>query len=59
MIVSRLSFAFAFAGVSCLPCAAADDLAQINRSIHKEPVYQTTEPKYCLLVFGPEATTRV
>jgi hypothetical protein len=38
--------------------AAAADLAQIDRTIRKEPTYQT-KPKYCLLVFGPEAKTRV
>jgi len=36
----------------------AADLAKIDRAIAKEPVYKT-EPKYCLLVFGPEAKTRV
>src|SRR5262245_61047924 len=34
------------------------DLAQIDRTIAKEPKYQS-KPKYCLLVFGPEAKTRV
>src|SRR5437016_4869390 len=33
------------------------DLTKIDRSIAKEPVYQT-KPKYCLLVFGPEAKFR-
>jgi hypothetical protein len=36
----------------------AVDLSKIDRSIAKEPVYKST-PKYCLLVFGPEAKTRV
>ena len=39
--------------------AAAVDLAKIDRSIRKEPVYQSKEPQYCLLVFGPEAKVRV
>jgi hypothetical protein len=30
------------------------DLSNINRTIHKEPVYRTKSPKYCLLVFGTE-----
>src|SRR5438552_416537 len=31
---------------------------QIERKITKEPAYKS-KPKYCLLVFGPEAKTRV
>ena len=34
------------------------DLTKIDRTIAKEPAY-TSKPKYCLLVFGPEAKTRV
>src|SRR5262249_23533833 len=34
------------------------DLTKIDRTIAKEPAYQS-KPKYCLLVFGPEAKTRV
>jgi hypothetical protein len=37
---------------------AATDLSKIDRSIAKEPAYQS-KPKYCLVVFGPEAATRV
>jgi hypothetical protein len=33
-------------------------MAQIDRKIAKEPVYQS-KPKYCLLVFGREAKTHV
>src|SRR5262249_33608756 len=36
----------------------AADLSKIDRTIGKEPVYQS-KPDYCLLVFGPEAKTRV
>ena len=39
--------------------ATATDLAKIDRSIAKEPTYETKHPKYCLLVLGPEAKTRV
>jgi hypothetical protein len=39
--------------------AGAADLAKIDRKIAKEPTYQTKSPRYCLLVFGPEARTRV
>ncbi len=35
------------------------DLTKIERTIRKEPTYQSKSPKYCLLVFGPEAKTRV
>ena len=38
--------------------ALAADLSKIDRTIRKEPTYKTT-PKYCLLVFGPRADTRV
>ena len=38
---------------------AAVDLAKIDRSIRKEPVYESKAPQYCLLAFGPEATVRV
>jgi hypothetical protein len=42
------------------PMAAADpDLTKIDRTIRKEPAYQSKAPKYCLLTFGPEANTRV
>lgn len=39
--------------------AYAGDLTTIDRSIAKTPDYQSKSPKYCLLVFGPEASTRV
>ena len=39
--------------------ALAADLTKIDRTIAKEPAYQTKTPKYCLLVFGAEAKTRV
>jgi hypothetical protein len=38
--------------------AGAADLTKIDRTLTKEPAYQGT-PTYCLLVFGPEAKTRV
>jgi hypothetical protein len=41
------------------PARAAADLAAVERRIAKEPDYQTKAPKYCLLVFGLEAKTRV
>jgi len=39
--------------------AAGVDLSKIERRIVREPVYDTGKPKYCLLVFGPQAQTRV
>jgi hypothetical protein len=41
------------------PPAPGADLTQIARKIAKEPAYQTKSPKYCLLVFGLDAKTRV
>ena len=37
---------------------AAADLTKVDRTIKKEPAYKS-KPHYCLLVFGPEAKTRV
>jgi RNA polymerase sigma factor (sigma-70 family) len=39
--------------------ALAVDLAKIDRTTRKEPAYQSKSPKYCLLVFGPKAETRI
>src|SRR5690242_7531736 len=38
---------------------AADDLAAARRRPVREPAYESGSPRYCLLVFGPEAATRV
>jgi hypothetical protein len=35
------------------------DLTTIERTIQKEPAYQTASPKYGLAVFGPDANRRV
>jgi hypothetical protein len=45
--------------LTCTVPLIAQDLTKIDRRIAKEPVYQTKQPKYCLLVFGPEARHRV
>jgi hypothetical protein len=34
------------------------DLSKIDRTVGEEPAYQS-KPKYCLVVFGPEAKTRM
>jgi hypothetical protein len=39
--------------------AVAGDLTSIDRSILKEPRYASRSPKYCLLVLGPKAKTRI
>jgi hypothetical protein len=44
------------AGTAVAPAA---DLAGIDRTIKKEPVYLSKSPKYGLLVFGPKAETRI
>jgi hypothetical protein len=38
--------------------ALAADLSKIQRTIGKEPAYHG-QPRYCLVVFGPEARTRI
>jgi hypothetical protein len=45
------------AGLLAGPVTAAD-LASIDRTIRKEPAY-AGKPRYCLLVFGPEARDHV
>src|SRR5262249_28513553 len=57
MLTPRHLAAFIGLVLAASPLAAAD-LTKIDRKIGKEPVYQS-KPKYCLLVFGPEAKTRV
>jgi hypothetical protein len=49
----------ALVGLAISGRAAAVDLATIDRSLRREPTYQSQHPQYCLLVFGPEAKTRV
>jgi hypothetical protein len=49
----------ALVGLALSGPAPAVDLAKIDRSLRAEPAYQSKQPQYCLLVFGPEARTRV
>jgi hypothetical protein len=58
MRVTFLLWALVLAG-STLASASAADLTKIDRTIAKEPVYQTKMPKYCLVVFGDEAKARM
>jgi len=46
------------AGLLIGSAAFGTDLSRIERTIAREPAYRT-KPRYCLLVFGPEAKTRV
>jgi hypothetical protein len=57
MAIARLPLALA-AALLAAGAAGAADLARVDRTIAKEPAYKG-KPKYCLLVFGPEARTRV
>jgi hypothetical protein len=57
MNCSRLLAALSFVFFCAAPLSAVD-LAQLEKKITKEPAYKS-KPKYCLLVFGPEAKTRV
>jgi hypothetical protein len=41
------------------PVVRAADLTKIDRTLAVEPAYLSKLPKYCLLVFGPDAKTRV
>jgi hypothetical protein len=57
MVSARLSSALA-AALLAASAAGAADLGKIDRTIAKQPAFKNT-PKYCLLVFGPEAKARV
>src|SRR5262249_16786004 len=41
------------------PAASYADLSKIDRSIGKEPAYQSKTPKYCLVVPDVEAKTKI
>lgn len=58
MNLRRSLFALALSALAAAPVVAAD-LSKIDRTIAKEPAYQTNEVRYCLLVIGAEAKTRV
>lgn len=51
-------FLAALTSLLFLPPLSAADLTRIERKIGREPVYES-KPRYCLLVFGPHAKTRV
>ena len=57
--MTRSAWAAGLAGLLATTATAAPDLAKVDRTVRKEPAYQTKTPRYCLVVFGPEAATRV
>jgi hypothetical protein len=59
-VVKRSSLCLSFGWLCLCPFGVlASDLARIDRSVRKEPAYQSKVPLYCLLAFGPKAETRV
>src|SRR5438552_9464127 len=56
--MNRTGLWSALAWLAVSSSAASADLATVDRALTKEPKYQSA-PRYCLLVFGPEAKTRV
>jgi hypothetical protein len=59
LIMKSLTWALAGLVTFGSGIAAADGLERIERTIARQPAYAAKEPKYCLLVFGPKAETRV
>jgi hypothetical protein len=57
MIYSRCGVLVGLVFGSASLCAA--DRADIDRTIIKEPAYQSQSPQYGLVVFGPEASSRI
>jgi hypothetical protein len=55
---TRILGTFLFLLAAMTPASAAD-LTKIDRTLKHEPTYRSSSPKYCLLVFGPEAKTHV
>jgi hypothetical protein len=58
MIDRMRSLCALFLAVLSSSAVHAVDVTKIERTIAKEPAY-AGKPKYCLLVFGPEAKTRI
>ena len=57
MSTIRMALLLALFGLSVSPVSAQPP--EIDRTIRKEPVYQTKTPMYGLLAFGPESKDRV
>jgi hypothetical protein len=45
--------------LACVMPADAIDPSKIDRTLKDHPVFQSGSPRFCLLVFGPQAKTRV
>src|SRR5437667_138252 len=58
MRARRLLSALLFLLAGVTP-AGAVNLSKIDRTLKDAPAFQSGSPKFCLLVFGPEARTRV
>jgi hypothetical protein len=58
IVMRSRTFLALLAALWIVSSLSAADLRQIDRTIAKEPAYKT-RPKYCLLVFGEQARTRV
>jgi hypothetical protein len=54
--VSRLAAAALLLTAAQAPAA---ELKKLDRTIARQPAYTSKQPRYCLLVFGPQAATRV
>jgi hypothetical protein len=54
-------FLYSLGSLLAVPVGAArpQDLSQIPRTLGDQPAYASKGPRYCLLVFGPKADTRV
>src|SRR5262245_35703569 len=59
MSIRKLFLVFAGLIFFSPPSAWAIDLTKIDRTIAREPAYKSKTPRYCLLVFGPQADKRV
>ncbi len=56
---TTVAFALFFSAFVLTHAALAADLAAIERKIAKLPELSSEQPLYCLLVFGPQADTRI
>jgi hypothetical protein len=45
--------------ILCAGASHASDLEGIDRTLRKQPSYGSKDPRYCLLVFGPDAASRL
>jgi hypothetical protein len=55
----RVPILTTFALLACVAPAGAADLSKVDRTLKEHPTFRSSSPRFCLLVFGPEARTRV